>query len=141
MSLPNPNFQPGDLFTADNANGIINGILARLEAVSFDSLGQTGQQTLFTYTVPSDKDQILQLNSYLAITTADGQVTVNLFFTDIYNTPHDLDLNDGNIVAFYPANSTNIKAKRGTDVTLVIGVTGNAVYDCGGNLVIIKSIS
>lgn len=134
-------FFTGDLLTADYFNQMIQAVLDRLTAVSFDALNQTGEQTLFSYTVLPDKDQILQLNSYLAITTADGQVTVNLFFTDIYDTPHDLDLNDGNGVAFYPANSTNIKAKRGTDVTLVIGVTAGAVYDCGGNLVIIKSVS
>lgn len=134
-------FETGGILTADYFNQMIAAVLARLTAVSFDALDQTGEQTLFIYTLPDSEDQILQLNSYLSVTTADGQVTVNLFFTDIYDNLRDIDLNSGNNVGIYPANSTNIKAKRGTDVTLVIGVTAGAVYDCGGNLVIIKSVS
>lgn len=147
MSLPDPNFVTGGQFTAGNANGIVEAILVKLQANSFDLLNQQGNITAYTYSVPSDKDQILQLNSYLDVTIAEPSgINVIATFTRIRGgDPFRQTLNSGgNVgdnVGFNPGQTFAIKAKRGTDVIITVQALGEGTYDTGGSLTVLKNIS
>lgn len=141
--LPNPNFQTGGKFTADNANGIVEAILEKLQANSFDAVDQTGNPTLFTYDVPSDKDQIIIINVYLdnSVVQTDGSYA-SAIWTDMEGTVQEPftianNPNPGGTIMF----ARCLKAKRGTQV--IITATGGEgdVFSCGGSIVVVKSVS
>jgi len=141
MSLPQPNFQTGDLFTADHVNNCIRAILASLTAISFDVINATDVQVLFTYNVPDTEDQILNLTVYIdnSVKGTEG-CYILLNWTDM----------EGNIQEFTTANNPNdggtmipswgFKAKRGTVVTFTGHGLQDCIYSAGGSLVVIKSI-
>lgn len=141
--LPDPNFQTGGQFTAGNANGIVEAILAKLQPISFDFTNQTGNPTLLTYDVPVDTDQIIIINVYLdnAVVQTDGSYA-SLIWTDMEGTVQEPftianNPNPGGIVMF----ARTFKAKRATQV--IITATGGIgdVFACGGSLVVVKSVS
>jgi len=143
MSLPNPNFAPGDQFTADHVNGIIDAIIEKLQVNSFNSTDLTGSedgQTIFQYDVPSDKYQIIQINSYLNIRTQDQQCVLNVGFTDPYDNYWQLLTQSGTPFGFYSGNTITICAKKGTSVFLYFATIGNAICDVGGSFMVLKSI-
>lgn len=140
-------FAPGNQITSDYFNTMQDSIIARLQANSFDLLNQQGNITAYTYSLPADKDQILQLNSYLDMSVAEPDgVVVNVSFTRISGgDPFRQTLNSGgNVgdnVGFNPGQTFAIKAKRGTDVIITVEAAGEGTYDVGGSLTLIKSIS
>jgi hypothetical protein len=136
-------FNTGDILTAAYFNQMIEAVLARLTAVSFDLINQSGTITAFTYDVPGDFDQILNLSTYLDNADAGtGGSNMLLTWTDMednlqssYNISQNPNL--GGQLTF----SQSFKAKRGTQV-IFTGVGGaGCVFSCGGALTIVKSVS
>jgi hypothetical protein len=145
--FPEP-FNTGDTLTADYFNQMIADQLQRLQANNFDLLNQQGNITAYTYSVPADKDQILQLNSYLDMLVAEPSgVNVIVNFTRISGDVFRQTLNGGgnldieNNIGFNPGQTFVIKAKRGTDVIITVQAVGEGTYDTGGSVVVIKSIA
>lgn len=142
MSLPNPNFQPGDAFTADNANGIIEAILIRIQGNSFDLASQNGNQTLLSYAVPSDTDQLIRADTCGLVHTLAGSNSIlwRLLFIDTDDNSSELLIENAQSLGFYPNSSFTIKAKRGTTVTIDAVADDGNIYDFGGALLILKSV-
>lgn len=143
MSLPNPNFQTGDLFTADNANGIIAAILDKITGSSFDLMNQNGHQTLLSYTVPVDTDQLLRVDTcgLVKVLAGSNSIEWRLLFTDMNNNTSEYVIEIASSLGFYPNSSFTIKAKRDTSVTIEALADDGNIYDFGGSLLILKSIT
>lgn len=144
MSLPDPTFQPGDTFTADNANGIINAILAKIQAQGFDSINQSGNITVLTHNVSPTQDEILRIDSYLLIRTYDGSnpVIVSIAFTDVNDGDDGFETGSGSAVGFFNIPCFTLKVKRGTVVNVNVNTGGDTnIYDIGGALIIEKLVS
>jgi len=142
--FPNPApFSPGDQFTSDYCNQLVDAVLAKLQAESFDFLAQFGDKTLFTHNVSADKDEIIRFDSYsnIRVYTGSQNVFFLLQFTDPNGNVATLSLNELASEGFSVNFSYTLKAKHGTQVLLNIqGTVDGVIYDCGGALTILKSV-
>jgi len=103
-----------------------------------DSLAQTIQKTLATYTTPSIGT--FEINGYINVTAiATDVINFKIIFTDENSVNHTINFSSISTTGYYPFTSGgSLRVKSGTTITTSVGFTtggGTVIYDAGSTII------